>query len=141
LAKDALMHDVTDARLFCRIDKSLALDEHVHGVPGQQEQPVYPSEGSSERLRVVQIEMNRLFAGGSHRFDVGLFAGGETEADVAGVTVELCHDKPPRLAGRADDKDRRLLILHIFIYYIWCSHHGMFKNNDLDDVGPAHDRG
>ena len=35
--------------------------------------------------------------------------GGEPETDITGVTVELCHDQPPRLAGRADDKDRRLL--------------------------------
>ena len=70
-------------------------------VSGQQEQPVYASEGRSERLRVVQIEMNRVFAGGLHFFEIGLFAGGETETDIARVTVQVCHDQPPRLAGRA----------------------------------------
>ena len=107
------MDDVADPGLHRPVHQRLALVEHGDGVAGQEEQAVHPGEGRPERLRVVQVEQDRLLASGPQLLDIGLLAGGEPHLHPAGVTAELVHDQPPRLAGGPDDEGGRLLGSHV----------------------------
>src|ERR1700732_403679 len=62
VAEDAQMHDKLQTGVGRGIDDRLTLMDHLHRIPGCQEETVDPGQGGRQGSRIIEIQTDGVFA-------------------------------------------------------------------------------